>query len=88
MFGAAYDISMNTSAIVTQNLKGKGLAEVQKARVNVHRINSMVILAVRMLLNSARGENDLKDLCYEYNAKYSAFSVMNYDQLIQSVAVS
>ena len=32
--------------------------------------------------------NDLKDLCYDYNAKYSAFSVMNYDQLIQSVAVS
>jgi hypothetical protein len=63
MFGAAYDISMNTSAIVTQNLKGKGLAEVQKARATVHRINSMVILAVRMLLNSARGENDLKDLC-------------------------
>ena len=25
---------------------------------------------------------DLKDLCYEYNAKYSLFLVNNFDQLI------
>ena len=40
---------------------------------------------------------DLKDLCYDYYAKYSAFSehgtcgnkvAMNFDQLIQSVMVS
>ena len=31
---------------------------------------------------------DLKDLCYDYYAKYSTFSVMNYDQLIQSIMVS
>ena len=54
---------MNTSAIVTQNLKDKDLGEVQKARETLNRINSMAILAVRMLLNSARGEKDLDDLC-------------------------
>jgi hypothetical protein len=35
-----------------------------------------------------KNRTDLRDLCYEYNAKYSLFSVNNFDQLIQSVMVN